>query len=44
VTTEVEDALCNLCLEIERYDRSARAETDLATRLIQRSGNPPPAR
>jgi hypothetical protein len=37
VTTEVEDALCDLCLEIERYDRKARTDTDLATRLIQGS-------
>jgi len=35
VTIEVEDALCELCLEIERFDRRARAEADHATRLAQ---------
>jgi hypothetical protein len=35
LTLEIEDALCDLCLEIERFDRSERVDADLATRLIR---------
>jgi len=40
VTLEVEDALCDLCLEIERFDRDKRADADLATRLIHSPNSP----